>query len=75
MKLEKRDDVFVYQIELVKNVYGITLPCVDGYTVYLNSLISENQKLKAYEHELRNIDNGDYENISSSLIELVTYNI
>ena len=66
---ERRADVFIYEVDMPTKIHGMTVPCSEGYTVYLNSRLSEIQRLKAYKHELEHIDNGDYDKINTGLIE------
>lgn len=58
---------------LQKCLTTTTVPCSEGYTVYLNSRLSEIQRLKAYKHELEHIDNGDYDSINTGLIEIYAH--
>lgn len=70
---DSRFDVFVYEVYIPFKIRGMTVPCADGYTVYLNSKLSEEQRLKAYKHELEHIDNGDYDKINAGLIEIYAH--
>ncbi len=49
-------DYFVRFLELPRRVEGVTVPNNDGsFSVYINSLLSEPQRQKVLEHELKHI--------------------
>ena len=55
------EDINVVLLPMAYNVKGCSCANEDGsYTIIINSQIPENQRLKAYEHELRHILNGDF---------------
>lgn len=55
------DDVFVYFIKLPPCIDEIVVPCVHGYTVYIDVRLDDAHRLKAYEHALEHIRNNDFE--------------
>lgn len=56
------DDVFVYlRNDLPPKINEIVTPCADGYTVYISAKLDNDHRLKAYEHALRHIENGDFD--------------
>lgn len=49
-------DYFVRLVELPLRVEGVTLPNSDGsFSVYINSLLSEDRRAEVLRHELRHI--------------------
>ena len=56
------NDVYVYLIDMPYKVHEVVSPCLDGnYTVYLNSRLSYQDRVKAYNHALRHIETCDFE--------------
>ena len=44
-----------------------------SYTIVLNARLTFERRMEAYKHELRHIENGDYERRSADLIELYAH--
>lgn len=64
------DDTYVYLVELPKGVSEMVMPCLDGgYTIYINSRLSHQGKVKSYLHAMRHIENGDWEKNNVQEIE------
>ena len=63
------DDVFVYIVDLPENIAEMVVPCVGGYTVYLDAKLSYTGKLEAYHHALKHIDRNDFEKENVQKIE------
>lgn len=63
------DDIFVYHVKLPPGINEMVLPCVGGYTIYLDSDLSDEGRLKAYRHALSHIDNCDFEKHDVQKIE------
>lgn len=55
------DDVFIYFVKLPDGIDEVVMPCLDGYTVYIDTNLSEQQQIKAYNHALHHIRNRDFE--------------
>lgn len=55
------DDVFTYVTELPTSVNEMVVPCADGFTVYINSRLSQVEQQSAYLHAIRHIKNGDFD--------------
>ena len=56
------NDVYVYLIDMPCKAREVVTPCLDGgYTVYINSRLSYQDRVKAYCHALRHIENNDFE--------------
>lgn len=46
----------------------------DSFSVFINSRLSYEQRLKVYAHELKHIKNGDFDMFNIQEIELVAHN-
>lgn len=55
------EDVYVYEIDLPKGIREMVAPTADNsYTVYIDRKLSDNGKMKAYQHALLHCY-GDFE--------------
>lgn len=63
------DNIYVYLIDLPDRVNEIVLPCLDGYTVYLNARLSYAGRVQAYHHAIRHIERNDFEKYDVQQIE------
>ena len=63
------DDIFVYLVQLPDGIDEIVLPCFGGYTVYIDSRLSDHAKHRAYNHALHHINNHDFEKSDLQQIE------
>lgn len=66
-------DVFVYVVPLQGGVKGFTAPCIDGYTIYIDSELDGESKRQVYQHELQHIRQGDFSEGDVQEIELRTH--
>ena len=56
------DNVYVYLVDdIPTKTHEMTTPCADGYTVYIDARLNHESQLKAYEHALKHIKNGDFD--------------
>ncbi len=55
------NDTFVYFASLPAGVDEIVVPCLDGFTVYIDENLSLDRQKKAYTHALEHIANGDFD--------------
>jgi hypothetical protein len=56
------DDVFVYILDMDPLIREQVVANNDGtYSVFINDYLSQEQRLKAYNHALRHIKNGDFD--------------
>ena len=54
--------VYVYLLDnMPPHTHEIVTPCSDGYTVYIDASLDDAHRLKAYEHALAHIENGDFD--------------
>lgn len=62
--------IYTYLVRLPGNdINEIVLPCMDGYTIYIDERLTREQQLKAYCHAMRHIKNADFEKTDVSKIE------
>lgn len=62
-------EIFVYEVSLPDGVHEAVTPCLNGYTVYINSRLSYEQRKKAFIHALLHIKNSDFEKDDVQTIE------
>ena len=64
-------DANVIYADLPASIKAYTVSCPDDtYTIVLNSRHSYEQLLISYSHELKHIENGDFEKDNADMIEL-----
>lgn len=54
------DEIYVYYVQMPQNVSEMVTPCYDGYTIYIDANLSDNDKYKAFIHALKHIANNDF---------------
>ena len=62
-------DVYVYEVDIHGKVSEAVVPCIDGYTVYINRNLPRNRRISALEHAVRHILRGDFEKPDTGEIE------
>ena len=62
-------DIYTYLVPLPASIHGVTSPCEDGYTIYLNSNDCRSRQEQAYRHEEAHIQRGDFDRESVQQIE------
>lgn len=55
------DNIYIYPVNLPTTVHETVVPCMSGYTVYINDKLSFEQRQKAFAHALRHIQNHDFD--------------
>ena len=45
----------------------------DSYSVFINSRLTYEQRLKAYAHEIKHIENGDFDMFNTQEIEVLAH--
>ena len=63
-------DVYVYEGDIHGKVSEAVVPCIDGYTVYINRNLPRNRRISALEHAVRHILRGDFEKPDAGEIEV-----
>lgn len=55
------EDIIIRLMPLPVHVRAFTMPDEQGdYNVYINALLSAEQQVRSYQHELRHIRRGDF---------------
>lgn len=56
------DYIAVHLVDLPHEVKGFTKKNKDGsYTIMINARLSSEMQINTYDHEIRHIENGDYD--------------
>ena len=63
------DNVFVYYVPLPDGINEAVLPCIDGYTIYIDPRQSRSEMVEAYNHAVEHIVNNDFEKFDVGEIE------
>lgn len=63
------DDIYTYLVELPDGIDEVVLPCLGGYTIYLDSRLSQDKMQQAYDHAVCHIENNDFEKSDVQEIE------
>ena len=63
------DNYYIYLVPLPHGITEAVLPCEGGYTIYLDESLTGEQLIKAYDHAIAHIDNGDLYNEGMSASE------
>lgn len=63
------DRIFVYLVKLPPGINEAVLPCLEGYTIYIDSRLTWEGRQKAYNHAMKHIRNGDFEKHDVQQIE------
>lgn len=63
------DDIYVYIVDMPTTASEMVIPCLGGYTIYLNARLSYQDRIKAYLHALKHVGRNDWENEDVQIIE------
>lgn len=66
-------DIYVYCIKMPDGVHEMVLPCMDGYTVYVDENATRNQQQRALLHALKHIKRRDHDGGDVQKIEVETH--
>lgn len=69
------DDIFTYLTHLPRGIREMITPCENGYTIYLDESLDEQERLNAYTHAIGHIANSDYEKSDVQEIEARAHGI
>lgn len=71
------DDLYIYLIKMPRGIHEAVLPCDGGYTIYLDQNLTGEQLIRAYDHAISHIENGDFynEDLSVSQKEMRAHNL
>ncbi|MDD6690830.1 MAG: hypothetical protein PUE63_03125 [Lachnospiraceae bacterium] len=67
------DDMYIYYVEFPKDLsreHEMVMPCLDGYTVYINLNLDRQGKLDAIEHAKGHIRAGDVDRRDGDVQEI-----
>lgn len=53
------DNIYIYLVKMPPGHSEAVLPCEDGYTIYLDQNLMGDDLIRAYEHAMFHIENGD----------------
>ena len=53
------DDYYIYFVPMDPGMDEAVMPCLDGYTIYINKDLLREGQLEAFMHALFHIENGD----------------
>lgn len=67
------NNVFVYIVDLPSSVKEMVCPCLDGYTIYLNSRLSQSAQEKSFRHAMWHIEHNDFERDDIQEIETAAH--
>lgn len=55
------DNINILLVDMPTTIYSFVRKNLDGYTIVLNARLSQEDRLRHYQHELDHILNGDFE--------------
>ena len=55
-----KNNIYVYIKDMLSKVHEAVVPCISGYTVYINSRLSKAGQEAAYLHALWHIEHNDF---------------
>lgn len=64
------DDIFIYITALPPGMNEAVLPCSDGYTIYINDALDDQQRAQALNHAMKHIYNNDFRKEDVQKIEM-----
>ena len=67
-------NVYTYIVDLPPTITEMVVPCLDGYTVYLDSKLSYSGRVQAFLHALRHIEADDWSKTDVQEIEQEAHN-
>lgn len=54
------EEIYVYTVPLPDRVHECVVPCLDGFTVYIDENMTHEQQLEKYRHAVRHIRKGHF---------------
>ena len=66
-------DTFIYYVKLPAHLNEFVVPCVGGYTIYINESLSDDDRIKAYAHAMKHIEEKDFEKYDAQEIEVAAH--
>lgn len=62
-------EVYTYLVDLPAGVSEMVTPCLGGYTIYIDSALTFEGRVKAYDHAMYHITHGDFDKTDVQQIE------
>lgn len=63
------EDVYVYCVDLPPKVYEHIVPCLDGYTVYIDQQLTRERQVEEYNHAVNHVIRKDHSKNDVAQIE------
>lgn len=54
------ENIYLYCVDIPGRIEEMVMPCADGYTVYVDIKLSQEQRLDAFNHALEHILKDDW---------------
>lgn len=67
------DEIFVYFAPLPDGVHEMVVPCLEGYTVYIDEKQDDFGRAKSYLHAIDHIRGNDHEEMDVQSIEALAH--
>ena len=67
------DNIYVYLIDMPVSISEAVTPCCDGFTIYLNSRLSQAAQEKSFRHAMWHIEHNDFERDDIQEIETAAH--
>ena len=67
--MERIGNVWIYPVDLKGAAKAFVMPCVEGYTVYIDRNLPKDEQIAAARHELKHIEGNDFEKENVQEIE------
>lgn len=58
--VKSRIKIYVYTIRLPDGIKEAVLSCAEGYTIYIDDRLDEEQRQKAFIHAMKHIERDDF---------------
>lgn len=71
--IQRVGDCFVYMAPLPHDIREMMTPSAEGYTLYLNENLTQEQRIRAVEHAFRHVQNGDFEKMNGIVQEIESH--
>lgn len=62
-------EVYTYLVDLPAGVSEMVTPCLGGYTIYIDSALTFEGRMRAFRHALYHIEHGDFDKTDVQSIE------
>lgn len=66
-------EIYTYCTELPSGVAEMVTPCFGGYTVYIDSTLTFEERMRAFRHALHHIEHEDFDKDDVQQIEAVAH--